>query len=256
MRKVILFLCVGVLNLAGLTSFAQLRLGVKAGINTSSMGLNFEDSDDEKTYRDVLESKLGFSVGLATEYGFTNTLSLQTGLQFIKKGFKMEREEGANFEKRKTSISYLEVPVHLAFKVSKFQVHAGPYVGFGLANKSKYEYNFDAYSGKCGEFDACWGNGEIKYKFKNKVSESDLDGYEAYLRRLDVGFNLGAGYRFGPVLVTATYAKGLSNLYPKYATYTKSILNLIPKYDGDNEDEDKTTNKGFSLTATWFLQIK
>lgn len=254
MNKVITFLCVTVLSIASLTSFAQLRLGIKAGISTTSVGLIFEDPDDEKTYRDVLESKLGFSVGLAAEYNFTHALSLQTGLQFTKKGFKMNREEGVNFEKRKTSISYLEVPVNLAFKVSKFQVHAGPYVGFGVTGKSKYEYNFDANSGKCENYNACWGNGEIEYNFKNEVSESDLVGYKAYLRRLDVGLNLGTGYRFGPVLVTATYAKGLSNLYPKYATYAKGLLNFIPKYDGDNEDEDKTTNKGFSLVATWYFK--
>ncbi len=255
MNKVITFLCVAILSIVSLTSFAQLRLGIKAGISTNSVGLNFEDSDDEKAYRDMLKLKPGFSLGLAAEYNFTRALSLQTSLQFTKKGFKMEREEGVNFEKRKTSISYLEVPVHLAFKVSKFQVHAGPYVGFGLTGKSKHEYNFNADSGKCGVVNAsCQGNGETNYEFKNKVSESDLAGYKAYLRRLDVGLNLGAGYRFGPVLVTATYAKGLSNLYPKYATYAKGLLNFIPRYDGDNEDEDKTTNKGFSLMATWYLK--
>ena len=234
MRKAILFLCVGVLSLISLTSFAQLRLGVKAGISTTSVGLHLEDSDDEKTYRDALKLKLGFSAGLAAEYNFTNALSLQTGLHFTKKGFRIKSEEGFNFEKRKTTLSYLGIPIHLAFKVSKFQVHAGPYVGFGLAGKSKYDYRFAP-----NEFEIYTGNEYIKYKFKNKLAESDLIYMRGYLRQIDIGLNLGIGYQAGPVLVTATYAKGLSNLYPKY--------------DGDNEDGDKITNKGFGLAITWFF---
>jgi hypothetical protein len=60
------------------------------------------------------------------------------------------------------------------------------------------------------------------------------------MRRMDVGLNLGVGYQAGPVLVTATYAKGLSSLEPTYV-------------DDEDDNDDKITNKGFTLGATWFF---
>jgi len=78
--------------------------------------------------------------------------------------------------------------------------------------------------------------------FKNKVSESDLynlNGDEDFARRTNFGLNLGAGYRIGSILVTATYSKGLCN--------------ITPTYEGVDDDDDKTTHKGISLAATWFF---
>jgi len=234
MKKVFTLLCLAMLSLASLPTFAQFKLGVKVGVSSNSVGYNLEDSDDEDESQDATESKLGYTVGLAAEYGFSDALSLQTGLLLANKGFKIDYEESGFTSKGKASFNYLEIPLNLAFKISKFQVHAGPYVGIGLTGKSKSEQTFGGES----------ESGEEKFKFKNKVSESDLEDLEVdedYMRRTDIGLNLGVGYRVGPVLVTATYSKGLSNIYPTY------------EEDDDNDDNDKITHKGFSLAATWFF---
>ena len=160
-------------------------------------------------------------------------LVCKRGLLLANKGYKIDYDEDDEYVKSKTSLTYLEIPLNLAFKISNFQLHAGPYVGFGLSGKQETEASF---GGEPVSYDG-------KIKFKNKVSESDLDDLEEnenYFRRTDVGLNVGAGYRFGSVLVTATYFKGLSSLYPTYE-------------GEDDDDDDKMTNKGISLTATWFF---
>jgi len=233
MKKAFTILCAAMFSLASLPSFAQFKLGVTVGVSSNSIGYNLEDSDDEDDLKDATKAKIGYTVGLAAEYGFSEAVSLQTGLLLANKGYKIEFDEDGISAKQKTSLTYLEIPLNLAFKISNFQLHAGPYVGFGLSGKEEAEYEIGGES----------ESEEGKFKFKNKVSESDLEDLqddEDYLRRTDFGLNLGVGYRLGPVLVTATYSKGLSK--------------LAPSYDGnDDDDDDKFMNKGISLAATWFF---
>ncbi len=231
MKKTVIMLCMAFLCLATLPTFAQVKFGVKAGVSTTSVGVDFEDKDEEDEAKDALKLRIGYTLGLAAEIGFTDALSLQTGLNLNNKGYRVEGSGDGFSYKENVSVTYLELPINLAFKINKFQVHAGPYIAFGVAGKSKYEYNGGGIS----------ESGDGKIKFKNEVSDSDWDDLEddeEFARRTDVGLNLGAGYRFGPVLVTATYSKGFSN--------------IIPTYEGEDDDY-KLTNKVISLAATWFF---
>lgn len=221
------------MSIASIPSFAQYNLGVTVGVSSNSVGYNLDDSDDEDEIRDATKSKIGYKVGLAAEYNFVEALSFQTGVMLVNKGFKLEEEEDGDSFESKISMNYIEIPLNLALKISNFQVHAGPYVGFGLSGKTKSEYNLGGES----------ESEEGKIKFKNTISEDDLDDLDdgdRFMRRTDLGLNVGAGYRVGPVLATATYSKGFSNLYPS----TKGE---------DDDDDEKITNKGFTLAATWFF---
>ena len=232
MKKIFTVLCLAMLSIASSPVSAQFKLGVKVGVSSNSFGYSYEDSDEEEALQDATKSRIGYMVGLAAEYSFVEAVSLQTGLMLSNKGTKLEEEESGISFKANSSLNYLEIPVNLAFKAGNFQVHAGPYIGIGLSGKSKSEYEFNGES----------ESEEVKLMFKNKVSESDLDdldGDEDFARLTDFGLNLGAGYRIGSILVTATYSKGLSN--------------ITPKYEGVDDDDDKTTHKGISLAVSWFF---
>jgi Outer membrane protein beta-barrel domain len=231
-RKILTLFCVTLLALASLPGFSQVKLGVKAGVSTNSAGVYFDDSEDEKETRKDIESRAGFTLGLAAEYGLSEALSLQTGLQLSNKGYKLDAAGEGGSTQINTSLTYLEIPLHFAYKISQFQVHAGPYLGLGVAGKAKYDFKVSDFS----------SSGDIKYKFKDKVSDSDmerLNDEEGYMRRLDVGLNLGLGYRVGPALISLTYARGISDIFPTH--------------EGAVDDDDKLTNKGLSLTGTWFF---
>jgi len=230
MKKITL-VCIVLLCLFNVQSFAQAKFGFKVGVNSTSAGVSYEDSDEEEEFRDAIKPKIGFTAGLAAEFGFSEALSLQTGLMLANKGYKIEYDESGLSIKGKTSLNYLEIPLNLAYNMGGFQVHAGPYLGLGLFGKQKYELS----DGTDSE------NGDTKIKFKNSVSEEDYDDLEDdedYMRRLDYGLNLGVGYRTGPALITATYSWGLANTYPKY--------------EGEDDDE-KIRNKGVGLALTFFF---
>ncbi len=98
-----------------------------------------------------------------------------------------------------------------------FQVFAGPYVAVGLGGRQT----------------------GVGYETKNQnTTHSDFDysypltyGQSGGYRRLDLGVNVGVGYRVGPLQLQAGYGLGLRNLY-RYAT---------PSY-----------NRVAQLTATYF----
>jgi hypothetical protein len=229
------------LSLLSFEGFSQFKLGVKAGMNVSTFGgVEMKDSEDQKIYEDGLESKIGYHVGLAADYGFTEKLSLQTGLMWTNKGTKFElSEEEDDFKaelKSTISLNYLEIPINLAYKMGNFQIHAGPYVAFGVAGKSETESTFTFMGDTETETD------KSDIKFKNTVEESDFDKENVdYFRALDFGLNFGVGYMAGPVLLGATYSLGLSNTTPD------------ADIEGYNADDSVFKNRNLGISATYFF---
>lgn len=242
------------LSLLSFQSFSQVKLGVKAGLNVNSFAYDLKDSDDEKEAKDATKSKIGYHVGLAADFGITESLSLQTGLMWTNKGAKIEFSEkytetdgGLEYTVEEEaeitrSLNYLEIPVNLAYKVSGFQVHAGPYVAFGVGGKEEGEYKLKmtAMGQTFNESESY----ETDIKFKNTVEESDFDDDEDvdFVRALDYGLNFGVGYMAGPVLLSANYSLGMGN--------------LTPDFDGDDDDsadDNKIKNRVIGVSVTYFF---
>ena len=79
----------------------------------------------------------GFTLGVGMDYGFSENWSLQSGLMFIFKGFKVK-------DAFKARPIYLDIPILAAYKFNisdntKFVINAGPYLAFGLGGKVKYD---------------------------------------------------------------------------------------------------------------------
>lgn len=185
---------------------AQVKFGVKAGLNMNNISQNFEESD----WEDETKMSLAYSFGVTVDYGLNDALSLQSGLMLTSKGFAYDVEEewGEGVEgSDKLILNYLEVPFNFAYKVSDFQVYAGPYVAIGIGGKNKWDVSYD------GESDA----DEFKLKpVFGKVTEDDLGDDEDAYNALDYGLNFGIGYQVGPILINAGYSLGLGNITPNY----------------------------------------
>jgi hypothetical protein len=235
MKKTATLLGAFALSLLSLEGFSQVKLGVKAGLNASSFAYDLKDSDDEKEEKDATKPKLGFHIGVAADFELSEKLSLQSGLMWTNKGTKQEVEED-DFEYKSTmSLNYLEIPVNVAYKISNFQIHAGPYVAFGIGGKVDTEFTMDGDTDK----------EDYDVKFKNTLEESDFEDDDdvTFVRGLDYGLNFGVGYMAGPVLLSANYSLGMANLNPKID---------IDGYDDDSED-NKVTNRVFGVSATYFF---
>lgn len=186
--------------LIGVVANAQeqpLTFGVKAGMNLSNLSGDGVEGTD---------AKVGFNVGLTVDYALTQDLFLMSGLEFTTKGAKAsfsDSYEGVNAEMNITINSmYLQLPVHAGYKFDvsegmKLNLHAGPYVAYGIGGKSKTKIK-----------------GDIAGRDINLEPEGDVDmfGDKGMANRFDFGLGLGVGAEFGKFGVGLGYDLGLTNI--------------------------------------------
>jgi len=170
MKKVLLAVIVAVF---AISANAQVKFGVKAGVNFANMKITDESFD----------SRTGFHVGVISDISLLGKLAIQPGVLFSQKGTKTD---GA-----KMNLNYIDVPVNLMYKFGvgpiKIFVAAGPNFGYGIGGKLKIDGQDDE--------DVKFGSG-------------DDDTYKA----LDLGLNLGAGVQISSIQVGLQYTFGLSNI--------------------------------------------
>jgi len=180
--------------LLGLTStaVAQVQLGVKGGVNISSV------SNYNKAFKsDLLSSdidvkidnkqKTGFNVGLFAQIdvAYTNFF-IQPELLFTSQGAKANESyktelggiDFVNDNDHSITLNYFQVPIYLGYKldliVMDFIVGAGPYFAYGL-----------------------WASDDL---FDDKA-----------FQRFDAGLALIAGFEISRLQITAGYDLGLTN---------------------------------------------
>ena len=163
---------------------AQVSLGIKGGVNMSN--LVYDDEVDDKN------TKIGFNIGLAADIDFALNVGLQTGLFFSTKGFKTDNGfTGAEYSE---NLMYLQLPVHLAYKVdvtpgTRVVLHAGPYAAYGVGGSRDRDGNLVDIS-----VDNIFGDGTYQYK------------------PFDAGLGLGVGAEMGAFLIDLGWDMGLINI--------------------------------------------
>lgn len=117
-------------------SFAQMQLGVKAGLNLANLsGDDVSDTD----------SRTGFAGGLFFMYQFSDMFAIQPEAYYTMKGATDKGTiEGFTYE-AEIKLDYIEVPLLLKFLIPiknsgiKPAIFAGPSIGFNMSAKSKVE---------------------------------------------------------------------------------------------------------------------
>ena len=179
-------------------SYAQI-FGVRAGLNLSNMLMK----DDDDTYSDEFKMNPGFNVGPTVEFPINEMFSFESGLLLSTKGYKQsgkETDDGETWEyKGKSNLLYLDIPLtgkaYFNVKGAKIYGAFGPYIGFGLSGKDKYEETFMGETDK-DEEDVKWG------------SDKEKDD----LKRLDYGLTIGAGVLINSIQIGLSYDLGLANI--------------------------------------------
>ncbi len=185
-------------------SFAQ-NFGIKAGLNLATMLMK----DDDYTYSDDLDMKLGFHLGVTAEFPISEMISFETGLLLTQKGYKFKINWFGETWDYTFNLNYLEVPLmaKVTYDLGGAILYGqfGPYVGFGLTGKYKFDDE---------EEDVEWGS-----------------GVDDDIKRLDFGLNAGIGLQVNNITIGASYGLGLMNVSP------------------DDEDGFKANNRviGFSV---------
>jgi hypothetical protein len=190
MKKVTIIFAIFSLVLIS-TVRADIRLGVKAGVNLASTSFN----------KDILKSAnfTGFQVGPTVEFSLPVTgLGIDAAVLYSQQGLKLK---GANFKERQST---LDIPVNLKFKLGVLSdlgvyLAAGPYVSFKLSGN-----NFSLITR------------DVKNEFKNKT--------------FGAGLNFGAGVELLKHLqVGVNYKLGLTDEYKSLDRSASNLRNLKGK---------------------------
>lgn len=179
-------------------------------------GVNFQNLNGEMD-GDNADGKLltAFHAGVEVPIMIAPEFYIQPGALYSMKGAK--GKDNSDF---KTQISYIEVPVNFVYKpmlgMGHLMLGVGPYAAFGIGGKIKD------------------GSDEEDINFKNDVTPVQfLSG--TYLRRMDFGGNLLAGYQFSNGLFFQLNAQ-------------LGMTNILPKVDGETPDNTKLKNTGFGVS--------
>ena len=181
---------------------------IKAGINLANVSVTDNGRVEEAN------SITSFQVGLITDLPLVpGVLSLQPGILYTGKGSKtvIGSEEGEYYSKATTNPYYIEIPANLVFKApvgsgAKLFAGAGPYLGIGIAGKTKIETTTRLL-------------GYVKTEENIEFSDDDpstLDYEEGagfgIMKRFDYGLNGTAGIEGKSVVLSVNYGLGLAKL--------------------------------------------
>ena len=193
--------------------------GLRGGVNFQN--INGKDENGDKLKNDLLT---GFNIGLNAEIPVGVDFYFQPGLLYSLKGAKSEDDILGQSFNTTLKISYLEIPLNLIYKPLLGTGHLllgfGPYVAFGVGGEATYE-----------------GGGSSlteKVKFKKTVSSSDPNDV-VYIRPMDAGANLLAGYEF-------------SNRFSFQLNTQLGLVKINPEYEGVSNDESSVKNTGFGIS--------
>lgn len=178
--------------------FAQdYTLGVRVGMNVANILGDFSDAD--------YSAKLGLKAGIVGCFNLDGDFYLEPGIYFAPKGAKKEYKDIAgNNIKDIYNLNYLEIPVNAVYKYeinSNLTVRgfAGPYFGFGMFGRHKYEVN-----GSAKDKDG----GKKQKAFSSKATECNF-------QQFDFGMNIGGGLEFSVCYLGIQYGMGFLNFNSK-----------------------------------------
>jgi len=234
MKKMICCGLAALLLLGAATAQAQISYGPKVGLNLSRASYKFVGDHPNTEVETDSRSMLGPSLGMMLNVRF-GKLALQPTVAYSMQGIKRKDSftttstpDGYLATDKTTydtelKVSYLSVPVNLVYTTGGdhgFQVFAGPYVSFGLGGKVKTteEYTF-TFGGLVEEQKTTRHDSDVE--FKAEVTDDDMEKEEdfnphAFMRSLDFGLNVGAGYLIRNFQVQVGYSLGLSQLSPEF----------------------------------------
>jgi len=186
----------------GSFAFAQgqsMGFGLKAGVNFPKYNYSGSNAAYETS------TSTNFHVTGYLDAPLSTAFSVQPGISLQGKGGKIEI---GSFGTYTQNTMWLEIPVNLVAKVpmgnSNFFVGAGPYIGFGLSGKNKYDSN--------------WGSVEEEFEF----------GKDGTLKSTDFGLNFTAGFHLGQgLLLHAGYGLGLTDLVPNNNNSDNKLTNRV-----------------------------
>ena len=129
MKKIIM---VSVALIITLSANAQIKFGLKAGLNVSQFSGGTLKGEEASIDFDASSMLVGFHAGGYVNFGFGPLIGLQPEVVFSLQGEK----ESVDDETINTSLGYINVPILLDIKpIPNFSILVGPQVGINVSKK-------------------------------------------------------------------------------------------------------------------------
>jgi Outer membrane protein beta-barrel domain len=186
-------------------------------------GVNFQNINGKNPADSKMENKLktGFHLGATADIPIAPDFAVQTGLLFSTKGTKFE---GSGF---KLTVSYIEIPILFLHTPKlgndRLLLGVGPYVAVGIGGKLKRETVSD-----------------LSVSFRNTIPATTTSGDKTYLKRMDMGANLLAGYE-------------LSNSIFVQLNAQLGLIKINPGIENLSGNKTSWKNTGFGLSVGYHL---
>ncbi|MBI9052816.1 MAG: PorT family protein [Bacteroidales bacterium] len=203
-----LFLWV-LLILVVFTTNAQVKIGIKEGINLSTqseLGMLWDNND----------VKTGFTLGVTMDYRFHSVISLQTELNYKTEGLAYENKESSNKMDVNRNYDYYNIPLLLKGRFNEqlglgetwlVSFYGGPYYSYLRSAESEIKENgvttvsdYDDISNDSdwgiiigGEVAKVFNKGELFIDLRYEMGLSDVTENDDIKNKV---IGLGVGYRF------------------------------------------------------------
>lgn len=157
----------------------------------------------------------GFLLGAGFDIAINDMFSIKPEVVYIQKGWKSEASDDVAgygyIDNSNVMLNYIEVPIMFKFSFgtsTKFFVNGGPYVGFGLSGKDKWDYT-SFYAGSI-DYEE---DGEYKIKFGTRPENDQSD--DQYIdNALEIGGQAGIGVlMINRIQFEIRYSYGLTNMF-------------------------------------------
>jgi len=231
MKQINCFILAVVGTLFTLTVNAQNANKIEKGSFGFQGGVNFQSINGKNVIGEKLNSDIftGYHAGIKADLKIAPGLYFQTGLLYTLKGGKNYLMSSYPTTTISAKIGYLELPMKFVVRPVLGNGHLllglGSYVAYGIGGNVKFSFE----------------GIEIKKDivFQNDVASSDASN-EVYLRRMDAGFNLLAGYEFANgIFLQLNTQLGLAKINPKFIERTN--------------DQSLAQHTGFGITLGYRL---
>lgn len=212
MKKIVLLASVAFITQ---TASAQLSIAPEVGFQMTNVPTKIDGDKATAKY------KAGFRIGANLDLEILEHLHVQGGLFYSDKGGKSKNEtlsSGATIIESTGTLNYLEIPFYINYMTgeagdNRFFVGVGPYIGYCLGGKSKY-------------------NNPLTGQDESVTLKVGTDKNNDNIKPIDFGININAGYL-------------LSNNFYVRAQYGFGLTNIVPGGNKDNFEK----NAGFAISV-------
>lgn len=170
--------------------------GVRVGADFASTDMKYTSSTHN-----------GFHIGGTADWNIVKSISIQSGMEFVSKGFKSRYGKGDMY--------YVQVPVLASYRIVtptgvQFHLNAGPYVAWGLGGSVKYS-----------PYDMTF----------TRHYDQDSFGDKGFFKHLDAGLSASVWAKIGHVLLGVGYEYGLTDIAKVYGKFHNRNTMMTVGYD-------------------------